>query len=116
MKQRVLFVTNFSAAAQNALTYACHLLDLNLYEFILVHIYRLPQTYTYEGVALASIADTFRDIEDDLHTELERVKHEFPQITIHAQYIVGGLVESTRSLIESLQPRILIFGTAGFFS
>ena len=116
MKQRVLFVTNFSAAAQNALTYACHLLDLRQYEFILVHIYRLPQTYTYEGVALASISDTFRDIEDDLHSELERVKNEFPSITIHAQYIVGGLVESTRSLIESLQPEILIFGTAGFFS
>src|SRR5437763_5378213 len=105
MKQRVLFVTNFSAAAQNALTYACQLLDLDVYEFILVHIYRLPQTYTYEGVALASISDTFRDIEDDLHSELERVQQQFSKISIHAQYIVGGLVESTRSLTESLQPQ-----------
>lgn len=116
MKQRVLFVTNFSTAAQNALTYACHLLNLNLYEFILVHIYRLPQTYTYEGVALASISDTFRDIEDDLRSELDRVHQQFPEITIHAQYIVGGLVESTRELIASLHPEILIFGTAGYYS
>ena len=116
MKQRVLFVTNFSAAAQNALTYACRLLNRDLYEFILVHIYRLPQTYTYEGVALASISDVFRDIEDDLRSELNRVHGEFPGITIHAQYIVGGLVESTRELIASLDPEILIFGTAGYYS
>jgi hypothetical protein len=116
MKQRVLLITNFSTASQNALSYACQLLDLNRYEFLLVHIYTLPVMYTYEGVALASVSDSMRDIEDELRSELDRVKQQFPHIDIKGQYILGGLVESSRQLITTLNPEILIFGTAGYYS
>ena len=40
----------------------------------------------------------------------------FPKLTIHGQYILGGLVESTRDLVATLRPQIMIFGTAGYYS
>jgi hypothetical protein len=116
MKQKVLVITNFSAAAQNALTYACQLLDPERYDFLLAHIFRLPLMYTVEGVALASISETLRDIEERLNEELARVQQQFPQVNISGQYIVGGLVESSRELVSTHEPELLIFGTAGYFS
>lgn len=116
MKQKVLVVTNFSAASKNALSYACQLLGVNNYAFLLVHIYTLPLTYTYEGVALASVSDSMRDIEEELSNELDRVRQQYPQIDIRGQYVIGGLVESTRDIIATHSPELLVFGTAGYYS
>ena len=116
MKQKVLVVTNFSAASKNALSYACQLLGVDNYAFLLVHIYTLPLTYTYEGVALASVSASMRDIEEELGNEMERVRQQYPQIDIRGQYVIGGLVESAREIIAAQSPELLIFGTAGYYS
>lgn len=116
MKPQILIITNFSLAAQNALDYACQLFDLNAYEFLLVHIYRLPLTYTIEGVALAGISETLGDIEEELNNELERARNRFPQIHVSGQYVLGGLVESSRELVAVHQPQLVLFGTSGYYS
>lgn len=116
MKRRILVITNFSNASQNALSYACGLFGTDQHEFLLAHIYALPLTYTVEGVALASVSEAFRDIEEQLADELDRIRAQFPGIGISGQYILGGLLASSRELIAAYAPSALVFGTAGYYS
>lgn len=116
MKENVLVITNFSPASQNALSYACQLLDGKRYEVLLVHIYTLPVTYTVEGIALASVSESFQEIELQLNANVEWVQQQFPELNISARYVMGGLVESLRQLIAEQEPELVLFGTTGYYS
>jgi hypothetical protein len=116
MKQKVLAITDFSASSRNALAYIGQLLDPTQYCYLLIHIYSLPVTYTIEGVALASVGEAFQEIEDELNGEMSRMQESFPDIEIESRYIMGGLIESLRDLIEAERPEVVVFGARGSYT
>lgn len=116
MRPNVLVITSFSVSSQNALNYACQLLDLKRYDIRLLHIYTLPVTYTVEGIALASVSEAFQEIDEQLKAELDRVRQLYPEVNITARSIFGGLIESLREQIAAEKPELVMFGTAGYYS
>jgi hypothetical protein len=112
----VIAVTDFSASAQNALDYSCAFAREHNHNILLTTIYNIPPSYSGDGLSLASINDALVADKDRLRDELDRVKATCTDISIEAQLIVGGYLDSLTDLHTELHPEVIIIGAEGDYS
>ncbi len=108
---KIIVVTNFSAAAQNALRYACAFATAGAdIELLLLNINSVPVSYSGDGVAMAAISDTLANRIDKLKESIEEVSGSF-SITIRYKALIGDFIKTMREEIEEEQAVLLVMGT-----
>ena len=108
----IIVITDFSASAQNALTYACAFsaASTNI-ELLLLNINSVPASYSGDGVSMAAISDSLDNRVDKLKEETERIAEIFPAARIKYRALIGNFIKSLQELIEEEQAVLVIMGT-----
>ena len=118
--KRILFPTDFSAAANTAFVYALHFADSFDAEVVVLHVYDLPIVET------APLADSTKEIFDIVEmNQLESFKEQLPQLhKVAEQYnlghvnmrnvlLYGDLIYTVNKVCKDEGIDLIVMGTKG---
>lgn len=113
MMPTILVITNVSPSSQNALNYACHLLQGQPARIVLLRIFALTSGFAGDGLAMAAMADTVAIHEKWLEEEKEKTMAAFPGIYLETRMVAGPFDESLREQIAQENASAVVFGQEG---
>ncbi|MDR9457435.1 MAG: universal stress protein [Salegentibacter sp.] len=117
--RKIVFPTDFSENAFNALKYAVELLKYETCEFFLLHAYA-DEVYNDETILSRSLMDELKEkvlnhAEVKLEETLEKIREiaPNPHHTFHKVASFGALVDEVNDLVDSENADLCIMGTRG---
>ncbi|SEP34905.1 universal stress protein [Niastella yeongjuensis] len=112
----VLVVTNFSAAARNALSYTCSLLQNTQARLVLMNIYDFPGNMTGDAIAVAAMGQIIEHDATLLEQEYQWVQTNYPSIQMDTEMVTGIFQEELlRKVVES-NAVLVVMGTDGNYT
>ena len=112
---KILFPTDFSSAADNALDYAVSLARAANGSLILFHV--LPNPIGYEGVPAMYLEEEMEILRNENDEKLQaikqRIQQKYPQIGCATEISPGPLLPAILSLIDSESVDWVVMGTTG---
>ncbi len=111
----ILFPTDFSTNANQALEYAVELAALAGTTLILLHVYTpiLSKDNVYSTLITEEVADAKREAHEKLKVITQTITKEFPSIICHAQVNVGEPVDEILKVSSDNKVDFIIMGTVG---
>ena len=109
----ILFPTDFSVSANNALNYALELAKITAARLILLNAYQLPYS---RADMIVSVMDILKeDSEAGLKATLDKIKQnpKFDGIRCETISRVGDVVSVSSELIQDLEIDLIVMGTKG---
>ncbi|MGY5851025.1 universal stress protein [Salegentibacter sp. F14] len=117
--RKIVFPTDFSANAFNALKYAVELLKYETCEFFLLHAYA-DEVYNDESILSRSLMDELKEkvlsqAKEKLEESLLKIRKiaPNPHHTYHKVAAFGALVDEVNDLVDSENADLCIMGTRG---
>lgn len=109
----LIFATDFSPIAQNAVIYAAHLANYLNVDLELIHAYIIPFAYTDSPVPLLNVEEIQEIAKTSMQAESNRVKSAFPDLTISTDIIPGDIIDCLTEIAEKKDTVIIVMGTSG---
>ncbi|HET6244406.1 MAG: universal stress protein [Bacteroidetes bacterium] len=111
--KNILFPTDFSSDANNALEYALELAKLNSAKIILLNAYHMP--YNRADIMVSVMGILKEDSEAGLKQTLERIKKNprFADINCETKSRIGDVVSVCAELIKDEDIDLIVMGTKG---
>lgn len=109
----IIFATDFSESAQNALIYCSHLADFFKDNLILVHAYTIPFNYAETPVPIFEMDNIKESAQLNIDKELEKVKALFPELCVSGHVQAGETLDIINHVATKNTPRLVVFGTSG---
>ena len=108
----IIITTDFSETAKNALQYACSFSSLVLKaDILLINIYRVPASYSGDGVSLAAIKESLGNTENSLQRELDWFRENYPGLKVRGKELIGDFVGSLQEQIDEENAKVVVMGT-----
>lgn len=109
----IIFATDYSPSAQNALLYAAELANYLRADLRLVHAYVIPFAYTDSPVPLLNVEEIQNIAEESMKAEVLRITELFPEMKITSLIIPGEAIDVLTDLSEKEPPLLVVLGTSG---
>lgn len=109
----IVFATDFSPIAQNALVYAAHLAQHLHVDLEIIHAYIIPFAYTDSPVPLLNVEEIQDIATTSMHVESSRIKSGFPELRISTNIIPGDIIDCLMDIAENKEPLMIVMGTSG---
>lgn len=90
---RIVALTDFSPAADNAIRYAAQLALLAGCDLTLLHVYQIPVTMSDMPVILVSAEELKRNADENLLRSTEEVAKNYPNINVNSESRIGDVVD-----------------------
>lgn len=113
---KIIVVTNFSNSSRNALEYACKFLHNPTTSVLLLNIFSFPGSMSYDGVAIAAMAETIADDERKLQQEFEWVKANYPEINIKSEMVTGVFQDELKQKVAEEETKLIVMGASGKYN
>jgi hypothetical protein len=111
--ETLIVVTDFSDATENALTYLGHASAGKPLRILLLHVYTIPITYTWDGMALIAMREALDITEERLEEEKEWIEQSFPHLVVETKAVAGDFIHSLITQIRETRPELIIIGVSG---
>ena len=90
---RIVALTDFSPAADNALHYAAQLANLTGSELTLLYVYQIPITMSDMPVIMVSAEELKRNADENLSRSKEAITRDFPGLQVKVESRIGDVVD-----------------------
>jgi len=109
----IVFATDYSPIAQNAVIYAAELAKYLEVELEIIHAYVIPFAYTDSPVPLLNVEEIQNIAETSMQAELKRVQAAFPTLKITSRILPGEIIDCLVEVVEAKSPLMIVMGTSG---
>lgn len=109
----LIFATDFSPIAQNAVIYAANLANYLNVDLELIHAYIIPFAYTDSPVPLLNVEEIQEIANTSMQVESNRVKAAFPDLRISTNIIPGDIIDCLMEIAEKKDILMVVMGTSG---
>lgn len=107
MQPLLLTATDFSEVADHAVHYACKMaLEMDA-EVAVVHSYTLPIIFSDMPIP-SPVNDTERIAEETMKNFMDKLRDEYPQLTLTSSVVYGSMVEALEEYVEGYRPPLLV--------
>jgi nucleotide-binding universal stress UspA family protein len=108
----IIAATDFSKAADSAIDYACNLAVSYKASLTIIHSYIIPVSFTDNPMPVMPIEEGRHIAEASIANLLEKLKNNYPQLTINTSVTYGDITDSLQEYTEGKMPWMIVVGNS----